>query len=64
GTLRDRAGLRGSRFKQFAYGILALGWRGEARHWARHETAYLLLAELDTKPRTTYLARIRPADQA
>jgi Ni/Fe-hydrogenase subunit HybB-like protein len=44
-TLRDRAR---SRFKQVAYGLLALGWRGEARHWARYETAYLLLAGLAT----------------
>jgi molybdopterin-containing oxidoreductase family membrane subunit len=44
-TLRDRAK---SRFKQIAYGLLALGWRGEARHWARYETAYLLLAGLAT----------------
>jgi Ni/Fe-hydrogenase subunit HybB-like protein len=42
-TLRDRAK---SRAKQVAYGLLALGWRGEARHWARFETAYLLLAGL------------------
>jgi Ni/Fe-hydrogenase subunit HybB-like protein len=44
-TLRDRARSRG---KQVAYGLLALGWRGEARHWARHESAYLLLAGLAT----------------
>src|SRR5690349_7609595 len=44
-TLRDRAT---SRLKQIAYGLLALGWRGEARHWARFETAYLLLAGLAT----------------
>ncbi|HEX2831242.1 MAG TPA: NrfD/PsrC family molybdoenzyme membrane anchor subunit [Burkholderiales bacterium] len=44
-TLRDRAATRG---KQIAYGLLALGWRGEARHWARYETAYLLLAGLAT----------------
>jgi Ni/Fe-hydrogenase subunit HybB-like protein len=44
-TLRDRAT---SRAKQAAYGLLALGWRGEARHWARFETAYLLLAGLAT----------------
>jgi hypothetical protein len=30
------------------YGLLALGWRGEARHWARFENAYLLLAGLAT----------------
>jgi molybdopterin-containing oxidoreductase family membrane subunit len=48
-TLRDRAGVAPrQRFKQFAYGLLALGWRGEARHWARYETAYLLLAGLAT----------------
>jgi Ni/Fe-hydrogenase subunit HybB-like protein len=44
-TLRDRATTRA---KQLAYGLLALGWRGEARHWARFETAYLLLAGLAT----------------
>ena len=27
---------------------MALGWRGSARHWARYETAYLLLAGLST----------------
>ena len=30
------------------YGILALGWRGSARHWARYDMAYLLLAGLAT----------------
>lgn len=44
-TLRDRATSRG---KRLAYGLFALGWRGEARHWARHESAYLLLAGLAT----------------
>ena len=44
-TLRDRARSRG---KQFAFGLFALGWRGEARQWARHEHAYLLLAGLAT----------------
>jgi molybdopterin-containing oxidoreductase family membrane subunit len=47
-TLRDRAGQRGERKRQIAYGLLALGWRGEARHWARYEWAYLLLAGLAT----------------
>jgi molybdopterin-containing oxidoreductase family membrane subunit len=47
-TLRDRAGQRGERKSQIAYGLLALGWRGEARHWARYEWAYLLLAGLAT----------------
>jgi Ni/Fe-hydrogenase subunit HybB-like protein len=44
-TLRDRAD---SRIKQVIYGLFALGWRGEARHWHRYETAYLLLAGLAT----------------
>ncbi|MGC4061077.1 MAG: polysulfide reductase NrfD [Aquabacterium sp.] len=44
-TLRDRAR---SRFQQIAYGLLSLGWRGEARHWARHQSAYWLLAGLAT----------------
>src|SRR6185295_85156 len=30
------------------YGILAMGWRGSARHWHRYETAYLILAGLST----------------
>ncbi len=42
-TLRDRAH---GRAKQMVYGFFALGWRGEARHWARYESAYLLLAGL------------------
>jgi Ni/Fe-hydrogenase subunit HybB-like protein len=44
-TLRDRANVR---WKQVAYGLFALGWRGEARHWARFDTAYLLMAGLAT----------------
>ncbi len=44
-TLRDRAK---SRTKQVVYGLFALGWRGEARHWSRYESAYLLLAGLAT----------------
>jgi Ni/Fe-hydrogenase subunit HybB-like protein len=47
-TLRDRAGRAGERMRQVIYGLLALGWRGEARHWARYESAYLLLAGLAT----------------
>ncbi|EEF61949.1 polysulphide reductase, NrfD [Pedosphaera parvula Ellin514] len=42
-TLRDRATTRG---KQVFYGMLALGWRGSAVHWQRHQSAYLLLAGL------------------
>ncbi len=28
--------------------MLALGWRGSARHWQRYEKAYLLLAGMST----------------
>jgi Ni/Fe-hydrogenase subunit HybB-like protein len=44
-TLRDRA-----KSKAWAklYGLLAMGWRGSARHWLRYEAAYLLLAGLAT----------------
>jgi molybdopterin-containing oxidoreductase family membrane subunit len=44
-TLRDRAKRR---FPQIVYGILAMGWRGSARHWRRYQDAYLLLAALAT----------------
>jgi molybdopterin-containing oxidoreductase family membrane subunit len=44
-TLRDRAE---SRWAAMIYGILAMGWRGSARHWKRYEKAYLLLAGLAT----------------
>src|SRR5713101_3678871 len=44
-TLRDRSENRGAKI---IYGMLAMGWRGSARHWARYETAYLLLAGLAT----------------
>jgi len=44
-TLRDRAVTRG---KQVIYGMLAMGWRGSARHWHRYQSAYYLLAGLAT----------------
>src|SRR6267378_531531 len=44
-TLRDRSQSRAGRM---IYGMLAMGWRGSARHWHRYETAYLLLAGLAT----------------
>jgi len=44
-TLRDRT--RG-RVARVLYGILAMGWRGGARHWQRYETAYFWLAVLAT----------------
>jgi molybdopterin-containing oxidoreductase family membrane subunit len=31
-----------------AYGILAMGWRGSARHWHRFDVAYRLLAAIAT----------------
>jgi molybdopterin-containing oxidoreductase family membrane subunit len=45
GTLRDRAK---SALGRIIYGFLAMGWRGSAKHWQRHETASLLLAGLAT----------------
>jgi molybdopterin-containing oxidoreductase family membrane subunit len=44
-SMRDKAKRR---LPQIAYGFLALGWRGSARHWKRYQTAYLLLAGLAT----------------
>src|SRR6266498_2763244 len=44
-TLRDQARRR---FARFAYGMLAMGWRGSAIHWHRYEMAYLLMAGLAT----------------
>ena len=44
-TLRDRSN---NFFGRKIYGMLALGWRGSAKHWYRYETAYLLLAGLST----------------
>ncbi|MEC8022581.1 MAG: NrfD/PsrC family molybdoenzyme membrane anchor subunit [Myxococcota bacterium] len=44
-TLRDRSK---TTIRRFAYGIVALGWRGSNRHWQHYEIAYLLLAGLAT----------------
>src|SRR5499426_3917306 len=44
-TLRDSAH---SKWAQKIFGVLALGWRGSARHWQRYETIYLLLAGIST----------------
>src|SRR6266498_2830170 len=44
-TLRDRAR---KLWAKILYGMLAMGWRGSARHWHRYETASLLLAGLAT----------------
>ncbi|MCI0352791.1 MAG: polysulfide reductase NrfD [Acidobacteriales bacterium] len=51
GMIPDLASLRDnarSTFVQRIYGMLAMGWRGSARHWKRYETAYLILAGLST----------------
>ncbi len=45
GTMRDRSK---TKFGQFVYGLVSLGWRGSVRHWMRYETASLLLAGLAT----------------
>src|ERR1700741_1906795 len=44
-TLRDRAIQKPMKI---IYGMLAMGWRGSARHWHRYQSAYLLLAGLAT----------------
>jgi len=44
-SLRDRAN---KKVPKFIYGVMALGWRGSARHWHRYEIAYLLLAGIST----------------
>src|SRR5206468_5338755 len=44
-TFRDRAR---HRLVRIVYGILAMGWRGSARHWHNYEMAYVLLAGLAT----------------
>ena len=51
GLIPDLATLRDKSKNQAAkiiYGMLAMGWRGSARHWHRYETATLLLAGLAT----------------
>jgi molybdopterin-containing oxidoreductase family membrane subunit len=42
-TLRDRARRPA---QQIFYGILALGWRGSARHWRHHKLVYLIMAAI------------------
>lgn len=42
-SVRDRAK---KRWQQVFYGLLALGWRGSARHWARWNQAYRLTAAI------------------
>ncbi|MDD4975188.1 MAG: polysulfide reductase NrfD [Bacteriovorax sp.] len=42
-VLRDKATTKQGKI---IYGILAMGWRGSARHWQRYEKSYFLLAAL------------------
>ena len=42
-TVRDLAMSRG---KQIFYGILALGWRGSARHWRNQQTVYAIMSAI------------------
>ena len=42
-TVRD---LAQHRRKQIVYGILALGWRGSARHWRNHKTVYFIMCAI------------------
>jgi molybdopterin-containing oxidoreductase family membrane subunit len=44
-SFRDRAQ---SKWRRWAYGAFALGWRGSARQWHVYERAYLFLAALGT----------------
>jgi molybdopterin-containing oxidoreductase family membrane subunit len=44
-TLRDRAKRK---WVKLIFGILAMGWRGSARHWYRYQKVYFLLAALAT----------------
>ena len=44
-TMRDK---RPATIPGKIFGMLAMGWRGSARHWARYQKAYLLLAGLST----------------
>src|SRR5258705_10662947 len=51
GLIADLASLRDRAVKKpmkIIYGMLAMGWRGSARHWHRYQSAYLLLAGLST----------------
>jgi Ni/Fe-hydrogenase subunit HybB-like protein len=51
GLIPDFASLRDTakkKWQQYVFAFLSMGWRGDARHWHRYETAYLLLAGLST----------------
>lgn len=42
-TVRD---LARTRSKQVFYGVLALGWRGSARHWRNQQTVYAIMSAI------------------
>jgi Ni/Fe-hydrogenase subunit HybB-like protein len=42
-TVRD---LAQTRRKQLFYGVLALGWRGSARHWRNHRVVYFIMCAI------------------
>ncbi len=44
-TMRDKAT---NLILKRVYGVMALGWRGAAKHWHRYQKAYLLLAAIST----------------
>lgn len=44
-TIRDKAS---NPAVKKVWGLLAMGWRGSAKHWHRYEQAYLILAGLST----------------
>ena len=49
GMIPDMAVLRDtatSRRRQVAYGLMALGWRGSAAHWARWRRAYVIVGAI------------------
>jgi molybdopterin-containing oxidoreductase family membrane subunit len=51
GLIPDVAAMRDKAQNHWArlfFGVLALGWRGSARHWQHHQSAYLLLGGLGT----------------
>ena len=51
GLIPDFASMRDNAPRKWAqkiYGMLAMGWRGSAKHWQRYQKAYLLLAGLST----------------
>lgn len=44
-TVRDKAR---TKWKKVVYAMASLGWRGSAKHWQNHQSAYLLLGGLAT----------------